>query len=806
MGATQLPTFGGRLLAGIGLILWETPLAAQADPPAAGHDTARTSSSTQTADAPARAADDAEASTGILVTATRRPAPVQEVPLSVTAVTGQSLQQNNIQDLSRLDALVPGLRVGTSGPDARPAIRGTRTQQVVGNADPQVAFYSDGIYRSRPSQALATFLDVDRVEVLRGPQGTLFGRNTFSGAINVITRAPTLDDLAGGGMAEITNHEGIRVEGFANVPIGDTVAVRLSGYVSHRDGWVSNSGRADNDLHDDENQVVRGQVLFEPSSTIRNLFRAEYWHGGGAGPGAFGYFTPGVPVNLATGFTNGVSGVINPVISAGTAGNPLVAGRPNYDGGLAGLAPGTMGDADYRHISRNFPARRRIRQLTLSNEFTAEIAGFADFNAILSFTDYDEYRQGDADFSSQLLFYENNRNRARTYSEELQLVSNRQGPLSWIAGLYFLQDRPTAQFSAGTDTGTTPIELYSADPINGFFAGPNGSYTDSYAAYADATYEVTDRLNLFGGLRYTVDRKRGFNNSNAGITLPATSTITARESFDRLTYRAGLQFEVAEQVMLYGSYSTGFLAGGLNADSVPITAFTPTYSSAFEAGAKGTLLNGRLRGNLAFYRNRYRDIITQILQFLPGGAVITTSANAGAINAYGAEAEVDFNPTRVTYLGLRLSYNHSRFGEFIAPNSFHEGGNILAGNCTAFCPFQLRGLQVPLNPTFTATLLASADIDAGELGLFTPSATAFVSSRYRTSDQPYFFANQAGYATVDLRLGWRPSARSSWNLAAFVTNLTDHRILLRSTPNSGSVAFQNFADPRIYGLRVAFNY
>lgn len=806
MSAPQLPALSGRLLAGIGLMLWETPLPAQAAPPSDSQATAQTSSSTQTAEEQAAAADDAQASTGIVVTATRRPAPVQEVPLSVTAVTGQSLQRNNIHDLSRLDVLVPGLRVGTSGPDARPAIRGTRTQQVVGNADPSVAFYSDGIYRSRPSQALATFLDVDRVEVLRGPQGTLFGRNSFSGAINVITRAPTLDDPEAGGMAEITNYEGVRVEGFANVPIGDAVAVRLSGYASHRDGWVRNSGRDDNDLHDDENQVLRGQVLFEPSSGIRNLFRVEHWHGGGAGPGAFGYFTPGVPVNLATGFTNGVSGVLNPVISAGTSENPLVAGRNNYDGGLPGLAPGTRGDPDYQNISRNFPARRRIRQLTLSNEFTAEIADFADFNAILSYTDYDEYRQGDADFSSQPLFYENNRNRARTYSEELQLISNTQTRLSWVAGLYLLQDRPTAEFSSGTDTGTTPIELYSADPINGFFAGPNGSYTDSYAAYADATYEVTDRLNLFGGLRYTVDKKRGFNNRNAGTTLPATSTITARESFDRLTYRAGFQLEVAEQVMLYGSYSTGFLAGGLNADSFPITSFTPTYSSAFEAGAKGTLLDGRLRGSLALYRNRYRDIITQILQFLPGGAVITTSANAGAINAYGAEAEVDFNPTRATYLGLRLSYNHSRFGEFIAPNNFHDGGNILAGNCTAFCPFDLRGLQVPLNPTFSATLLASADIEAGELGVLTPSMTAFVSSRYRTSDQPYFFANRGGYATLDLHLTWRPNRGSRLSLAAFANNLTDHRILLRSTPNSGSVAFQNFADPRIYGLRGAFNY
>lgn len=754
----------------------------------------------------AAAADTSESSTDIIVTATRRAENIQTVPLSVTAVTGQALQQNDIHDLKRLDVLVPGLKMGASGSDARPAIRGTRTQQVVGNADPSVAFYSDGIYRSRPSQALATLVDVERVEVLRGPQGTLFGRNSFSGAVNVISRAPSLGGLDFGGAAEATNYQGVRVEGFANVPISDTMAVRLSGYVSHRDGWVRNLTDSSNNLHDDENQVVRGQILLTPSSAFTNLLRVEYWHGGGAGAGDYGYYTPGVPLDVATGFTNGVAGVVNPVISAGTTGNPLVAGKPNYDGGLFGLAPGTLGDPDYRHIARNYPAGRRIKQLTLSDEATLGLGTFADLKGIFSYTRYDEYRQGDPDYSAQQLVYETNLNKTRTFSEELQLVGKPGARLSWIVGLYFLQDRPTDEFSFGTDTGHVPVELYSADPINGYFAGPNGSYTDSYAAYADGSYKITDGLRLLGGLRYTRDKKRGFSNANAGTTLPATAAISARAAFDRVTYRVGLQADVTRQVMLYSTYSTGFLAGGLNADSTPITSFSPTYSSALEAGAKATLLGGKLRASLAVYRNQYRDIITQILTILPSGAVITTSANAGEIKAYGAEGEVDFNPSRATYLGLRFAYNHARFGSFIAPNAFYEGGNILAGNCTSYCPFQLDGLQVPLNPTFSATLLGSVDVDAGKAGIFTPSATLFYSSSYRTSDQPYFFANQPAYGTADLRVKWRRNQTSRFYLEAFVNNLTDHRILLRSTPNSGSVIFQDLADPRLYGLRVSLNY
>lgn len=155
--------------------------------------------------------------------------------------------------LAGLDLLVPGFKFGQSGNDARPAIRGTRTQQVIGNADPLVTFYADGIYRSRPGQGLSPIFDVERVEVARGPQGTLFGRNSFGGAINVITRQPQLGDTTGGVALEVGSFNTVRAEGFANIG-GEHVALRLSGYSSSSDGWVKNVGRIGNNLHDDVNR------------------------------------------------------------------------------------------------------------------------------------------------------------------------------------------------------------------------------------------------------------------------------------------------------------------------------------------------------------------------------------------------------------------------------------------------------------------------------------------------------------------------------------------------------------------------
>lgn len=178
-----------------------------------------------------------------------------------------------------------------------------------------------------------------------------------------------------------------------------------------------------------------------------------------------------------------------------------------------------------------------------------------------------------------------------------------------------------------------------------------------------------------------------------------------------------------------------------------------------------------------------------------GNAISTRTANAGTIRSWGIEGEFDYYPTREAYLGLRLAYTNARFGTYGAGNNFTEGR----------AAFQLSGLQVPLNPDFTGTLIGSYEFDTGA-GTFTPSATLFYTSSYRTTDQPYFFSNQGAYATVDASLRYKPSADSRLAVSVFGRNLTNERILPRSTPNAGSVIYQDFANPRMYGVRLSFNY
>ena len=749
----------------------------------------------------------------IVVTATKRAESVQAVPLSISALNSSTLRTQGVHDFSRLDLLVPGLKFGQSGNDARPAIRGTRTQQVIGNADPVVAFYIDGVYRSRPGQQLSIFYDVERIEVARGPQGTLFGRNSFGGAINVISKAPVLGQLDIGGAIEATNYSGLRGEGFVNVPLGDVAALRISGYSAKRDGWVKNSTNLGNDLHDDDNQLIRGQLKIAPGSRFTNVLRVEYWHGGGAGPGDFGYYTSGIPYNPATGRTNGVSGVIDPVIS------PVSYRNGGYDG----LPVGTRGDGDIRSISRNLPFQRRVSQTSVSDEANLDLS-FATLRGIFGYADYKERRLGDPDYSSTARDAAYNQVTAQTGTEEIQLVSNGTGAFTWVVGAYFLQDKSTDLYVFGDDqTGRTPtqstygipgvISTISGQnrPYNIYVQGPFAVVTNSTAFYGDGTYEILPGLKLLGGVRWTQDRRKATIDNvpfagSADYGSPNGIEGPQRRTFEKVTWRAGAQYQIVRRSMVYGTYSTGFVAGGFSGapsfstTGSSLSTYNPTTDTAIEIGSKNTFLDGKLRFNIAAYRNVYNNLVTQRLVQV-GNAISTTTANAGTIRSWGVEAEIDYYPSSASYIGLRLNGAHARFGNYVAGNSFSQGSNIAGVNS-----FQLNGAQVPLNPDFTGTLIGSYDLDTGKTGVLTPSATVYYSTKYRTSDQPYFFANQKDYATVDLALRWKPERDSKLAVQLFVSNLTDKQVLLRTTPNAGSVIYQDFSNPRFFGGRISFNY
>ena len=251
--------------------------------------------------------------TAVVITAEKREESVQDVPLSVTAISGDSLTAAGVTDLSTLDKLAPGLQFGQSGNDARPAIRGARTENVSVQQDPVVSFYVDGIYRSLTSQALASIVDVERVEVLRGPQGTLYGRNAFGGAVNIISRAPSADPEYGGNLT-LGNYGRVRGEAFGNIPLADNLFFRLTAAIEQQDFIVENSFNPDAGLRDKDEKYLRAQLRYEPTDRFDVTLRASHWTQGGNGNSDFGYNligTPTDPSSLQGVFTGGIT-LINP--------------------------------------------------------------------------------------------------------------------------------------------------------------------------------------------------------------------------------------------------------------------------------------------------------------------------------------------------------------------------------------------------------------------------------------------------------------------------------------------------------------
>ena len=447
----------------------------------------------------AAAASDPADNGDIIVTATKRAQNVQDVPIAITAVTGEQLQEKGILNILSLDQTVPGLTIQNSGNDPSPIIRGAGA---AGTADVAVPYYIDGAYQPHSGQALAGFLDLDRVEVLKGPQGTLFGRNTLGGLINVVSKKPVLGRLDVGGAVTIGNYEEHRFEGFINVPLGDKLALRVTGLRENHDPYVVNVALKDGGLKDADETYIRSQLAWEASDRLRITLGYTYWHDTANGNNDYGYKVLGIPTDPVTHQTNGVFGYLDPRQGL----------RNGYGGGKAATGNISNGDPsaailpDPYQIAFDYRPRRDILENAASLNVDWRVASHkVQFNA--SYYDYSELRLTDGELSTAPAFVAGQLTVSKTAQAELNVSSDFRGPLQYTVGLYYYDDaRPGASHSAflfGYTDAThrqTPTWAYFLYQINGG--------TRSYAAYGQAEYNLTDKLQATAGVRYNRDERR----------------------------------------------------------------------------------------------------------------------------------------------------------------------------------------------------------------------------------------------------------------------------------------------------------
>ena len=747
----------------------------------------------------------------VIVTAQKREQSLQDVSVAVTVVSGKDLVDLGVTDAFRLEVLAPGLQLGLSGSDPRPALRGARTQQVEAN-DVAISFYTDGIYRPRHGQALAGFVDVNRVEVLRGPQGTLFGRNSFGGLIHVISNRPDFNEIDYGAAVTAGAYEQLRGEGFINVPLGEMAAIRVAGVREARDPYVENVTLGDKGgIKDADTSYLRALLSVAPNDTMDIDLRAEYWKDDSNGNGSFGYFIEGIPVNPETGLTNGVSGTLRPRIGrsdecAGTCGR--------YGAGFDYVAtPGpdnvTPTLSDPYKISDDTIPKRNLEETTFAGDIAMDF-GFATLKVTLAYMDYKEYRWADCDLSPYPTLQCGNDITSETTQQEVQLTSAPHSGLQWVAGMFFLQEDLTNAFLWQDiyydlkDNAPNP----DADPVNLYASWANQIRVDSssIAAYGQASYAMTDTMRILAGIRYTDDERdwKIYGQNPADLTSIDFSVLTVPDgkgSWDKITWKAGAELDLGENSMVYATVSTGFLAGNQQGAFNGTSSYDEQTVTAYEIGSKNLFAGGRLLFNASIYYNEFEDLLAT--RFVDTGATtLAFTDNAGEVDAYGVEIEMDWAATEQLQLGARIAAQNIEYGDFVLPNVFQEGGETINGVANLF---QLNGLQVQHSPDITATLLGSYTIDLDSMGTLRPAFTVYISDDYRVDDSSWSFGNQDSFTRTDISVTWT-DRNEDWGIRAFIHNVEDEAVLLKATRFGGDVAITDYGPPRTWGVTLTYKY
>ena len=745
----------------------------------------------------------------IVVTAQKRDQSLQDVSVAVTAVSGDELKAWGITDAFRLEILAPGLQLGMSGADPRPALRGARTQQVEAN-DVAISFYTDGLYRPRHGQALAGFVDVDRVEVLRGPQGTLFGRNSFGGLIHVISNKPDPSETDYGFAVSGGDYSLASFDGFFNAPLSDNTAVRFALKRETRDPFVENITIGDaGGLKDADTTYFRGQLAFAPSDTLDINLRVESWQDDANGNGHFGYFVEGIPVNLNTGMTNGVSGSLRPRIGrsdecAGTCGRFGAGFDFAATPGPDTVAP-TTGDP-YK-IADDANTERDISDLTLAGDINWSL-GFADLKATIAYMDYEEYRWADCDMSAYPTIECGNDITSETNMQEFQFTSNSDGPFEWVMGVFLLQEDLTNAFlweDLASVVDNVPVSPADINMHAGWTLQIRVD-TSSAAGYGQASYAISDTTRVLAGVRYTDDQRDwqiyGQDpNNRSTYSFTVLATPDGEGDWSKATWKGGVEHDLSEDTMLYATVSTGFLAGNQQGAFNGTSSYDAQTVTAYEVGSKSLLADGSVRLNASLYINQFEDLLAT--RFVDAGATtLAFTDNAGAIDAMGVEVEMDWAVSDQLQLGARIALQQSEYGDFALPNVFQEGGTTINGVNNLF---QLKGLQVQNSPDFTATLLGSYIVDLGGSGTLLPAVTFYYSSDYRVDDSPWFFGNQDAFTKTDLSVTWM-SVNQDWTARLWVNNIEDEATLLKATRFGGDVAVTDYSNPRMWGLTVGYRY
>jgi iron complex outermembrane recepter protein len=747
--------------------------------------------------APAAQAQQEEKAQGaleeIVVTARKRTESLQDTPVAISAMTGAMLEAAAVRDLSEASRFVPNLSLTKGGAIAGSSaaaavfIRGVGQGDFIVSSDPGVGIYIDGVYHARMVGASMELAEVERVEVLRGPQGTLFGRNTIGGAINILSKQPEPDFSAYTSLTAGEN-DNYGVKAGVNLPLSEHVYARFSGMARERGGYVDALQYNDLQLGDEDVKSVRGQLRFDFDRVDVNLsvdYSEQNDHGAAwvaeeiVAPGADPTFN-----YLFASFANLFTGDPSCQSVAGQSTNPTCFG-PVWKTNDRFATNNTFRDVATGELIEPYSD---MQNYGASATVEADL-GFGQFKSISA------YRELDSGFTrslsqTPLVTFENNTTTfdSEQYSQEFQLTG-RTGQLDWVAGFYYfkedaieIDDLITSLFSRLADTFTVQNR--------------------SLALLANVTYHFTDRLHFTAGARWTDEKKDGvgkapnFVDPGNGVLTP--TYLASSQKLTEVTPSANLAFNFTPDVLGYVSYSEGFKSGtfsprlpfpNLAGPSLPTA--DPEYVKSYEAGMKSDLFNGLARFNVALFYMKYDDI--QIGYAPPSNPANTIAGNIAAAEIKGAEFELQ------SQIGDHLRLNAS-LGLMDA--KFTHLDNLPT-------PFFSTKTPLERTPDYQGNvgLTYTIPISAGDIVLGTD--WSFVGEQALYSDNAgYPLALQDAWSSGNVSVGYvAPDDR--WRVTLYVENVTDeaHKTsAVDVTRDTFAVAEVVYNRPREVFATVTFNF
>ncbi|MBX7484130.1 TonB-dependent receptor domain-containing protein [Qipengyuania qiaonensis] len=681
----------------------------------------------------------------IVVTAQRRQEDLQDVPVAVTAIRGEDIDRRGTNDLFEVARTVPGLTVSQFS-EAEPiiAVRGAFNTFSQAGASKPVGVFIDDVFISRNSASTFQLFDLESIEVLRGPQGTLFGRNVTGGAIVVSTAKPRLSDTQIKGEASYGNFNALTLRGLVSGPIAENAGVKLSANYITRDGF-STDRLINREIDDFEGFSLRGAVLVEPSDTVSVLLAADY-------------------------------------------DNENSNGR-----GLSATSPAAADDGDIRTIEAGVPQSYDREGFGLSATINVE-TGVGDVTSITA------YRESQADetlafspvnFSFLPMFNPvfpfqrttENRDNPRSFSQELRLISDPGSRLGYVAGLYYFResierDARTLQFTGMS--GTLNRDRTFLQDVT----------TQSYAAYLNLSYEFADYLKLHLGGRYTFEEKE-VNVDYVDALNPAGNftDVQFKDDYDQFTPRVAIEVTPSDDVLLYASYTQGFTAGGFNTEEPSIAVvtapFDPETVDAFEIGMKTSLFDDRLTFNIAGFIQDYKDkqegFLTPDFNFV--------IQNASSATVQGIEVETRFAITRTVSLSASYAYLDAKYDEFLLDlNNEDRSGNFL-----------------PTSPEHAFSISFDGDFPITDnLNLIANAEYSWQEYYFSGSDnRPSFLIDSYDLANASIGL---EDADGRWRVVFFADNIFDEEYVLIRSDFGASGVGEAYGAPATYGVRVGFDF